>query len=140
MLKTEAEMPAPHTDPQLQATEDAALSWIEEQGQDQMEQDEILQDFTKEQAGASALASPAPSKEQVAGASLNQKTVRVPLGWGPNATDGEGTVLPTTYQVPAVLAREAGKVAADALAGPDFTNVEVLPMEQVELPLDVEEK
>lgn len=56
MLKTEAEMPAPHTDPQLQATEDAALSWIEEQGQDQMPETVILSPLAVEAGEAAAAA------------------------------------------------------------------------------------
>jgi hypothetical protein len=83
----------------------------------------------------------------VAGASLNQKTVRVPLGWGPNATDGEGSVLPTTVQVPAVLALEAGQAAAKAMMGPDFENEEgkaildaAQPLGQMELPLEGEQQ
>lgn len=172
-LRSEAELPAVQTDAELQSVEDTALGWIEGQGQKQDEQADILTDlvnltpaeiaaarphaderlfkdgadYTREQAAANAEAIEAPSPEQVAGAGLNPPTERVPLGWGPNATDGQGSVLPTTVQVPAVQALEAGQAAAEAMMGPDFENEEgtaildaATPLVQIELPLEGEQK
>lgn len=177
-LRTEAELPAAPTDPELQQAEDAALGWIEEQGQEQEKQADILTDlvnltpaeiaaakpaaepvlfnpdgtYTKEQAAANAAGVEAPSTEQVAGACLNEPTARVPLGWGlssrfRHATDGEGSVLPTTFQIPAVDAEAAGLEAAKAMMGPDFETEEgtvildnAQPLEQIKLPLEGEQQ
>ena len=167
-LRTEAEMPAPQTDVELQAAEDAALGWIDEQGQAKEEEAGLLTDlmnltpaeiaaakpaaeprlfgptgdYSKEQSAASAETVEKPSAEQIAAAGLNPETVRVPRGAGLNATDGEGTILDTTVQVPAVQALEAGQQAAEAMMGPDFETAEgkaildeAKPLEQIELPL-----
>lgn len=127
-LRQEAEMPSVPSDVELAEVEDAALGWIEGEGASVGEESAILA------AAEEAARIETPSSEAIMGAALNPPTERVPRGAGPNATDGEGSILDTSYQVPAVLALKAGQEAAEALRGPDFTRLEVL--EQIELPLD----
>jgi hypothetical protein len=133
-LRQEAEMPVAPSDVELAEVEDAALGWIEGEGATVGEEATVIGDSTVEAAAARATAISAPSAVSIGTIELNERTVRIPRNFGPNATDADGSVLDTTVQVPAVLALEAGQEAAEALRGPDFVR-----LEQLTLPIEGEQ-